>query len=276
MQDVNIFSTKRQKHAFEEAKTVLPLQGAISVTGFLPGRANQSCASESIVVIPTYNERENIASMIAALRSLDEPLDILVVDDNSPDGTADVVAKLIEKHDGIYLLRRKGKLGLGTAYKAGFAFALRHGWQYICQMDADFSHDPKDVPRLIAQCKAGSDVAIGSRYVKGGKIEGWPWKRWLLSRTANFVAQIMLGSHVKDLTGGFKCFHRKALERINLERVSSEGYVFQVEMNHWARREGLKTSHIPICFTERRQGTSKMGKDEALGGFKQLLRLVFK
>ena len=274
MQDASIFSTKRQRHAFEEAKMFLPLQGAISETDFLPERANKSCAPESIVVIPTYNERENIVSMIAALRSLDEPLDILVVDDNSPDGTADIVANLIEKHDGIYLLRRKEKLGLGTAYKAGFAFALRHGWQYICQMDADFSHDPNDVPHLIDQCRTGADVAIGSRYVKGGKIEGWPWKRWLLSRTANFVAQIMLRSRIKDLTGGFKCFQRKALEKINLERVSSEGYVFQVEMNHWARREGLKTSHIPICFTERRKGISKMGKDEALGGLKQLIHLM--
>ncbi len=266
---------KRQLQGSEETGLIAARQRTLSAAGGLQKGAIKSSTSDCIVVIPTYNERENIASMIATLRSLAEAPDILIVDDNSPDGTAQVVRGLIETHEGIHLLQRKGKLGLGSAYKAGFAFALRHGWKYICQMDADFSHDPADIPRLIAGCRAGADVAIGSRYVKGGRIRGWPWQRWLLSRTANFVAQVILRSRVKDLTGGFKCFSRQAMEKINLQRVTSEGYIFQVEMNHWAGREGLRTSHIPICFTERRSGTSKMGKDEAISGLWQLLYLGF-
>lgn len=231
--------------------------------------------NHSVVVIPTYNECENIAAMIHALRRLSEPVDILVVDDNSPDGTAEVVEGLIEKNEGLYLLRRPGKSGLGSAYKAGFAFALRHGWTYICQMDADFSHDPHDVPRLIEACRNGADMAIGSRYVQGGRVKNWPWKRRLLSRTANLLARTMLRSDIDDMTAGFKCFRREALERIDLARVQSEGYIFQVEMSHLAHQEGLSIRQIPICFTDRTRGISKMGHAEARDGFCQLWRLRF-
>ncbi len=253
-------------------------QSSLSVAGkglrCLHGALASRLASECVVVVPTYNERENIATLIKALQSLEEPVDILVVDDNSPDGTAKVVRQLMQTHDGIYLLQRPCKNGLGNAYKAGFTFALQHGWKYICQMDADFSHNPVDVLRLLKLCRNGTDVALGSRYTRGGRIEGWPWRRWLLSRGANFLAQTMLQSRIDDLTGGFKCFTREALERINLDRIGSEGYIFQVEMNHRAWQERLKIKQLPICFTDRRRGISKMGKGEAQKGILQLLRLT--
>lgn len=165
--------------------------------------------SDCVVVIPTYNERENIARMILTLKSLEEPLDILVVDDNSPDGTARAVQNLISETEGLYLLQRPSKTGLGSAYKVGFSFALQHGWKYICQMDADFSHNPKDVLRLLRTCRQGVDVAIGSRYVKGGRVDGWPWKRWLLSRGANLLAQLVLRAGISDMTAGLNAFGEK-------------------------------------------------------------------
>ncbi len=231
--------------------------------------------NDCIVVVPTYNEKDNIIPMVTALKQLPIPVDILVVDDNSPDGTAEIVQKLIERYKGLYLIKRPKKKGLGSAYKDGFGFAVRNGWKYICQMDADFSHEPADVCRLLAACREGADVAIGSRYKRGGKIEGWPLKRWLISRTANLYAQILTRSRIKDLTGGFKCFTRGALEKINLNHVNSEGYVFQVEMNYRAAKQGLRIERLPICFTDRIRGFSKLGKDEAINGAKQLLKLVF-
>lgn len=259
------------------APVAAPSQGALPVgdKSYNAGEGQRRASSDCVVVVPTYNERTNITSVICALQRLVEPPDILVVDDNSPDGTAEVVVALMERHEGIYLLRRPGKGGLGSAYKAGFAFALRHGWQYICQMDADFSHDPADIFRLLAACRQGADVAIGSRYVGAGRIVGWPWRRWLLSRAANLYAQTLLQSRISDLTSGFKCFTRSALERINLKRIASEGYVFQVEMNHRAQREKLKIAQLPICFTERQYGASKMGRNEASEGLLQLLRLAW-
>ncbi|MCK5174502.1 MAG: polyprenol monophosphomannose synthase [Planctomycetes bacterium] len=248
---------------------VLPVDSALSrgLTG--------PSISDCIVVVPTYNERENIAPLITALKALSEPVDILVVDDGSPDGTGDIVRSLIQRHEGVYLLQRSGKGGLGSAYKAGFAFALRHGWEYICQMDADFSHDPKDILRLLTSCRNGAEVAIGSRYVKGGRISGWPWRRHLLSRTANLYAQMLTRCRISDLTGGFKCFTRKALQKIDLGQVGSEGYIFQVEMNYRATIVGLKVEQLPICFSDRTQGTSKMGSAEAREGLIQVLRLVW-
>jgi len=232
-------------------------------------------ASDCVVVVPTYNERENIAALIVALQDLPEPVDILVVDDHSPDGTAEVVRRFMQLREGIYLLERQGKRGLGRAYKEGFRFALRHGWSYICQMDADFSHDPKEVVRLLSACRQGGDLALGSRYVGGGRIEGWPWRRWLLSRTANLYAQTILQNRITDLTGGFKCFTRKALERIGLDRITSEGYVFQVEVNYRAWQEKLSIQQLPICFTDRQVGQSKMGAKEAREGMVRLMKLVW-
>lgn len=231
-------------------------------------------ASDCVVVVPTYNERDNIAAMIIALQELPEPVDILVVDDHSPDGTAEVVRRFMQIREGIYLLERQGKRGLGRAYQDGFRFALRHGWSYICQMDADFSHDPRDVVRLLSACRQGADLALGSRYVGGGRIKGWPWRRWLLSRMANLYAQTILRNRIPDLTGGFKCFTRKALEKINLDRISSEGYVFQVEVNYRAWQENLSIQQLPICFTDRRVGQSKMGAKEAREGIVRLMKLI--
>lgn len=231
--------------------------------------------NDCIVVIPTYNERENISLMIKELKNLHEAVDILIVDDNSPDGTAIIVEQLIERYDGLYLIKRPHKGGLGSAYKDGFRFALRTGWKYICQMDADFSHDPQELSLLINACRNGADIAVGSRYISGGKIEGWPWRRWLLSRAANLYAQIMTRHRVKDMTSGFKCFKNKALGMIDLSRVSSEGYIFQVEMNYWAKKESLILKQVPICFSDRRFGLSKLGKNEAYEGMRQLLKLVF-
>jgi dolichol-phosphate mannosyltransferase len=231
-------------------------------------------ASDCLVVVPTYNERENIAAMIVALQDLSEPVDILIVDDNSPDGTAEVVRQFMQERDGIYLLQRKGKRGLGRAYKDGFRFALRHGWSYIVQMDADFSHNPRDVVRLWQECRQGAEVVLGSRYVGGGKIKGWPWRRWLLSRMANLYAQTMLGSRIADLTGGFKCFTRRALEKIQLDRIGSDGYIFQVEVNYRAWQEKLPIRQLPICFTDRRVGQSKMGAQEIREGLLRLWKLV--
>jgi len=258
----------------EGAQELYPRTERLKEFRNLESSGSNLSTSNSIVVIPTYNECDNIANLIKKLQSLKESPDILIVDDDSPDGTSDIVRKLIQKNEGIYLLQRTGKRGLGSAYRDGFKFALRHGWEYICQMDADFSHDPQDVSRLLSCCVQGADVVIGSRYVKGGKIKGWPPKRWLLSRAANLYAQIITRSSIDDLTGGFKCFRREALEKIDLERVTSEGYVFQVEMNYWARKESLKIKQIPICFSDRQRGASKMGSQEAKEGFKQLLKLV--
>lgn len=239
-----------------------------------PARITHQPAGVGVVVIPTYNEAGNIQSILHAIRNLPERLDVLIVDDNSPDGTADLVRQMMLHDDGIYLLQRPKKDGLGNAYKAGFAFALRHGWKYIAQMDADFSHNPRDLPRLLNTCRTGADVAIGSRYVGGGRIKGWLWRRWLLSRCANLLAQLMLNSRVTDMTAGFKCFRREALAKINPAAVSSEGYIFQVEMNHRAGRLGLSLRQTPICFTDRVQGCSKLGKREAGEGMRQLITLA--
>ncbi len=229
--------------------------------------------SDCVVIIPTYNECENISRMITALKSLPYPVDILVVDDNSPDGTANVVREKMQFYDGVYLLHREKKEGLGKAYKAGFQFALRGGWEYICQMDADFSHNPKDVMCLLHECQNGSDIVIGSRYVKGGKTIGWPLKRRIISKIANIVAKILLRIKIDDITAGFKCFTRSALEKINVNQIESEGYIFQVEVNHRARCENIPVKQIPISFTDRTRGESKLGRKEAKQGLIQLFKL---
>jgi dolichol-phosphate mannosyltransferase len=228
------------------------------------------------VVVPTYNERENIDALIAALQGIGERVDILVVDDNSPDGTASLVQQLMQSRGGIYLMLRPGKGGIGSAYKEAFTFALGQSWRYICQMDADFSHSPEDVLQLLESCRKGVDVTIGSRYILGGKVVGWSLWRRLLSRTANFTAQVLLRSELSDLTSGFKCFKREALEQINLGRITSESYIFQVEMNHRARQKEMRIEQLPICFTERRQGKSKLSIKDAWFGIWQLLRLVLR
>ncbi|MFC1975577.1 polyprenol monophosphomannose synthase [Chloroflexota bacterium] len=217
----------------------------------------------TIIVIPTYNEAENIPAITAELFTLDveEDLQILIVDDNSPDGTGQVAKDLARDcyPDRLHVLHREGKLGLGTAYVAGFKWALAHGADYIIQMDADFSHSPSYIPKMLEQI-ADYDVVIGSRYVSGGELdERWSWWRWFLSWWANSIwTRGILGAHTKDATAGFKCWQHRALQRIGLDRITSNGYVFQVEMAYVSEKLNFRILEIPIYFEDRRIGQSKM------------------
>lgn len=234
--------------------------------------------SKAIVIIPTYNERENIADIIEAVMNLPLPFHVLVVDDNSPDGTAQAVQALQAMYNRgevrLHLLVRSGKLGLGTAYIAGFKYALQHGYDYILEMDADFSHDPKDLPRLLRAClENGAQVAIGSRYITGVNVVNWPIGRVLLSYFASLYVRLVTGMPVFDTTAGFVCYHRNVLETIPLDEVKFVGYAFQIEMKFKAWKYGFKIMEIPIVFTERTRGQSKMSAGifkEAFFGVLQL------
>jgi len=216
---------------------------------------------ESVILIPTYNEKENIATVIDKLNTLNLDLDILVIDDNSPDGTAQIVKELQKSNKRLFIIERPGKLGLGTAYVKGFHWALEKGYQYILEMDADLSHNPDDVPRLIEACKNGADLAVGSRYSEGVNVVNWPIKRLLLSYGANKYTRIVTGLPVKDATAGFKCFNQEVLKAIDLSKVKSSGYSFQIEMNFRAWKKGFKITEVPIIFIERSEGLSKMSKN---------------
>jgi len=212
----------------------------------------------ALVVIPTYNEIENINQIVPAVLEQDPSLDVLVVDDNSPDGTATAVRNLIEgKGDRVQLLERPDKMGLGTAYVTGFKYALERGYTYVMEMDADFSHDPNVLPLFLEAIKE-NDLVLGSRYVTGVNVINWPLRRLLLSYGASYYTRLVTGLPVKDPTGGFKCFRREVLENINLDRVKSNGYSFQIEMNFrvWIKKYRIK--EIPIVFTDRVGGKSKM------------------
>ncbi len=211
---------------------------------------------KTIVVIPTYDERENVEPMANAV--LDQGVEILFVDDNSPDGTGDVLDALAAKDSRIHVLHRERKEGLGRAYVAGFSRAIELGAELIIQMDCDFSHDPKDVPRLVAACEDGADLVIGSRYVKGGSTPGWPFKRRLISRAGGIFIRVVTGMPYRDPTGGFKCWRKTTLDKIDFASVASAGYSFQLEMNHRTWKAGLKTVEIPIAFTDRVAGYSKI------------------
>ena len=219
-------------------------------------------ASDTLVIIPTYNEAGNIAKIIDSLFSISDELDLLVVDDGSPDGTADMVSQKSAEYPGrIHLIKREGKLGLGTAYVTGFRYALENGYNYVCEMDADFSHNPEDVPRLVEPVKNGqTDIAIGSRYHNGISIINWPLTRLILSYGANMYARLITGVPVKDMTAGFKCISREILEKINLDRIKSNGYAFQIEMHFRAYKAGARLQEVSIIFRERVEGTSKMSK----------------
>ena len=217
--------------------------------------------SDSIVIIPTYNEMENIEKIIRAVFGLEKSFHILVIDDGSPDHTGDKVEELIEKEfkGSLFCLHRKGKLGLGTAYITGFKWALEHGYEYIFEMDADFSHDPNDLPRLYAACHdEGYDVAIGSRYVSGVNVVNWPIGRVLMSYFASQYVRIVTGFKVHDTTAGFKCYKRRVLETIPLDQVRFKGYGFQIEMKFTAYKIGFKIKEVPVIFVNRREGVSKM------------------
>ena len=217
--------------------------------------------SDSIIIIPTYNEKENIEKIIRAIYGLEKSFHILVIDDGSPDGTAKIVHGLIDTEfkDRLFILERSGKLGLGTAYIKGFKWALEHNYDYIFEMDADFSHDPNDVPRLYAACHdEGYDVAIGSRYVSGVNVVNWPIGRVLMSYFASKYVRFITGFKVHDTTAGFKCYKRKVLETIELDKIRFKGYAFQIEMKFTAYKIGFKIKEVPVIFVNRREGVSKM------------------
>ncbi len=217
--------------------------------------------SKNVVVIPTFNEKENIEAIISEVIRLDPEFDVLIVDDNSPDGTADIVKNIISKNqDRVFLIEREGKLGLGTAYITGFKWALENKYDYICEMDADFSHNPEDLVRLLQRCQEGYDVAIGSRYIKGVNVVNWPIGRVLMSYFASIYVRLVTGMPYKDSTAGFKCYSRKVLETINPDRIHFIGYAFQIEMKFNAWKHGFKVTEVPIIFTDRTKGTSKMSK----------------
>ncbi|MCD4652262.1 MAG: polyprenol monophosphomannose synthase [Candidatus Cloacimonetes bacterium] len=213
----------------------------------------------NIIIIPTYDEAKNISALLDILLSLDENLDILVVDDNSPDGTGNLVKTHQEKTDRVKLIERNGKLGLGSAYTTGFKYALERDYELILQMDADFSHNPAVIPDMIRESKQ-ADLVIGSRYIKGINVVNWPLQRLILSWGAAKYVRVITGMPVCDPTGGFKCWHRKVLQSINLDAIMSDGYSFQIEMNYRTWLLNYKIKEMPIIFEDRRSGQSKMSK----------------
>ena len=230
---------------------------------------------DSVVIIPTYNEKENVAAIIEAVFSLPREFDVLIIDDNSPDGTADIVKDLQKKFTGrLHLLQRKGKLGLGTAYIAGFKWALQHGYSFVFEMDADFSHNPNDLLKLYDACaNQGADVAVGSRYVTGVNVVNWPMGRVLMSFYASHYVRIVTGMPINDSTAGFVCYRREVLETLPLDDIRFKGYAFQTEMKFLAYKYGFKIVEVPIIFVNRVLGTSKMSSGIFSEGFFGVLRL---
>jgi dolichol-phosphate mannosyltransferase len=218
--------------------------------------------SDSLVIIPTYNEKENIAKIIRKVFSLQKDFDLLIVEDNSPDGTAAIVRSLqSEFPDRLHMMERKGKLGLGTAYIDGFNWALQRSYGFIFEMDADFSHNPEDLLQLYNACATdGADVAIGSRYIKGVNVVNWPMGRVLMSYFASYYVRIILGVNIMDTTAGFKCYTRRVLEAIDFSKIKFTGYAFQIEMKYTAWKLGFNIKEVPIIFTDRTEGTSKMSR----------------
>ncbi|MFO8144848.1 MAG: polyprenol monophosphomannose synthase [Candidatus Syntrophosphaera sp.] len=214
---------------------------------------------KALLIIPTYNEIENIGRIIPAVLGQSPDLEVLVMDDNSPDGTAQAVKDLMESEPRVHLIERLGKMGLGSAYVTGFKYALQRDYAYVLEMDADFSHNPDDLPRLLETAKK-KDLVIGSRYCQGVNIINWPFRRLLISYFASKYVRVITGMPVKDPTGGFKCFNRRVLEAIDLDKILSDGYAFQIEMNFRAWVKGFRIKEIPIVFTERLNGVSKMSR----------------
>jgi dolichol-phosphate mannosyltransferase len=234
----------------------------------------------NIVIIPTYKEKENVTDIIRAISNLPVRFDILIIDDNSPDGTGDIVKSLQTTFKNLYLIERPGKLGLGTAYIAGFEWALSRNYDYIYEMDADFSHDPCDLVRLFNACEIdGADLAIGSRYISGVNVVNWPLSRVLMSYVASIYVRIITGMKIMDTTAGFKCYRKEVLESIKPEHIKSVGYGFQIEMKFTAWKMGYKIVEVPIIFTDRKLGASKMTGgifNEALWGVLRMkLRSIF-
>lgn len=229
---------------------------------------------KTIVIIPTYNEAENIEKLIKKIFEVKSDIHILVVDDNSPDGTALVVEKLMDSDKRLHLIKRSGKLGLGTAYIEGFKFALRNGYDAIFEMDADFSHNPEDLPRFL-EALQDADLVIGSRYLTGVNVINWPLRRLILSYFANLYTRFITGMPIRDATGGFKCFRAEALRQIDLDKVKTNGYGFQIEMNFRLWAKGFRIKEIPIIFVDRRNGVSKMNKKIILEAIFLVWKLKF-
>lgn len=235
-------------------------------------------SSDSIVIIPTYNEKENIEKIIRAVFGLEKCFHILVIDDGSPDGTASIVERLMntEFSDRLFIIKRKGKQGLGTAYITGFKWSLEHKYDYIFEMDADFSHNPNDVPRLLkAVAEEGNDMAVGSRYITGVNVVNWPIGRVLMSYYASAYVRTVLGIGLRDTTAGFVCYSRKVLETIDLDNIHFKGYAFQIEMKYTALRLGFKVKEVPVVFVNRELGTSKMSGGIFGEAFFGVMRLRF-
>ncbi|PUZ27232.1 dolichol-phosphate mannosyltransferase [Chitinophaga costaii] len=232
---------------------------------------------EKLVIIPTYNEKDNIQRIIEAVMGLQENFHVLIVDDGSPDGTGAIVQSLQHTYPGqLFLEERSGKQGLGTAYIHGFKWALAKGYEYIFEMDADFSHNPNDLPRLFKACaEDGADVSVGSRYVKGGNTQNWPWDRAVLSYGASVYVGLVTWIPVRDATAGFVCYHRRVLEAINLDAIQFVGYAFQIEMKFTAWKLGFTIKEVPITFVDRKEGYSKMSKGIVKEGILGVLKIQF-
>lgn len=233
---------------------------------------------QALIIIPTYNEAENIERMVRTLFGLSTQLSVLIIDDGSPDGTSQIVSKLKTEFARLFIINRAGKLGLGTAYVAGFKWALEKNYEYIFEMDCDFSHDPADVPRLL-EAALENDLVIGSRYIEGVRVINWAAKRLFLSLFASLYTRTITGMPLKDPTGGFKCFRRSALQALDLDRVLFKGYAFQIELNYKVWCRGLKIREVPIIFYERREGQSKMNRglvvEASIGVFRlKLMRVL--
>ena len=229
--------------------------------------------SDALIIIPTYNEIENIEKMVRTIFSFEKKFHVLIVDDASPDGTANLIRTLqLEFKQELFLVERSGKLGLGTAYIKGFDWALENGYQYVFEMDADFSHDPNDLIRLYQACKKGADLSIGSRYCSGGKVKNWPISRILMSYFASLYVRMILWINIKDTTAGFKCYSAKALNTVDYHNIPFKGYAFQISMKYGVLKHGLKVVEVPITFIDRQFGESKMSS----GIFKEAFFGVWK
>ncbi len=235
--------------------------------------------TQTLIIIPTYNERDNVSKMVSAVLDLNLGYHILFIDDNSPDGTADQITLLMKKHPEVFLEKRAGKLGLGTAYIHGFQWAIERGYGFVIEMDCDFSHNPADLPRLVKACEDGADFAIGSRYVRGGKVKNWPFKRILMSYFASVYVRMILMIGIKDTTAGFKCYRSEVLKTIPLKNIPFKGYAFQICMKYAALKLGFKVKEIPITFIDRVAGESKMSTGifkEAFFGVWQMRKMKWK